>query len=843
MSRIVQSWGRLNGVPDAMAMLSDALAWMPYGVSVWSDDHQLLFWNEAYLRLYDIPPDLLAAGMTLRQRVELSFASGNHPGLDLDVLVERHRKRLEANRDPASPAVFFDKVGDRIIERTYLPSPGLGWVVIHEDETAQHARESDLKAQHQRLDAALDSMTYGFCLFDADFRLVLWNECFVDLYSLDRNEILAGMSLLEVFLASIAAGNHQGWTAGEMAVRERARLASLGSGETLESEAVLGSGRIVRIRWKRTADGSWVATHQDITGERDRVQALERRETELARQNMRFEAAVDHMSQGLCMFDAQQELIICNRRFADLYGLPPEMVVPGTTLMDILRYRIAHGFRPKTGNEAYIQRRLELVTGRQDAVDTVELDDGRVISVIHHPLPDGGWVSTHEDVSEQRRTEARIRHLARHDALTDLPNRMQFRERMEHAVDLVASGHLVAVLFVDLDHFKSVNDLYGHGVGDAVLKLVSQRLLASCRESDIVARLGGDEFAILQTSLGSPQDAAALAERIVRTMGIPLRVQGQEIVLGASVGIAIALDVGRDAETLMKNADLAAYRAKADGRGAYHFFEPGMDAALQERLSFEMELRGALARNELALVFQPLYNVSDNRISGVEALLRWNHPERGVVTPDRLIPAAEKSGLIGPIGEWVLREACLMASSWPEHVSIAVNVSPVQFVHRNLIRHVKDALRISGLDPRRLDIEVTESALLADNEMTLGMLGELRRLGVRISLDDFGTGYSSLGYLRAFPFDKIKIDRSFVHDLANRSDSLAIIKAVIALGRSLGISTTAEGVETEEQFDLVRLEGCTEVQGYIFSPPLPASAIVELLSRPPVSDSLDRAVS
>jgi EAL domain-containing protein (putative c-di-GMP-specific phosphodiesterase class I) len=243
-----------------------------------------------------------------------------------------------------------------------------------------------------------------------------------------------------------------------------------------------------------------------------------------------------------------------------------------------------------------------------------------------------------------------------------------------------------------------------------------------------------------------------------------------------------------------------------------------------------MELRGALSRNELALVFQPLYNVSDGRITGVEALLRWNHPERGVVTPDRVIPAAEKSGLIGPIGEWVLREACLMASTWPDHISIAVNVSPVQFVHRNLIRHVKDALRISGLDPKRLDIEVTESALLADNEMTLGMLGELRRLGVRISLDDFGTGYSSLGYLRAFPFDKIKIDRSFVNDLASRNDSLAIIKAVIALGRSLGISTTAEGVETEEQFDLVRLEGCTEVQGYIFSPPLPASAIAELLS-------------
>lgn len=843
MDGIGQGSDRPEDATEAMIMLSEALARMPYGVSAWSHDHRLLFWNNAYLRLYGLPGDRLRRGMTIRERVELSFSEGNHPGISLDHLVERHLSRLEANRDPASPAIFVDQVGDRFIERTYLPSPGRGWVVIHEDETEQLSRESDLNAQHKRLDAALDSMSYGFCLFDAEFRLILWNERFIDLYGLDRNEIVAGMALIDVFLASIAAGNHPGWTAGEMAVRERARLASIAAGDTLESEAILNSGRTVRIRWKRTPDGSWVVTHEDITDERDRLQALERREAELAYQNMRFKEAVNHMSQGLCMFDAQQELVICNSRFADLYGLPPELVVPGTTLMEILRYRIAHGFHPKNGAEAYIRRRLELVTGRQDAVDTVELQDGRVISVIHHPLPDGGWVSTHEDVTEQRRTEARIRHLARHDALTDLPNRMQFRERMEQAEDLVASGHLVAVLFIDLDRFKGVNDLYGHGVGDTVLKQVSQRLLASCRETDIVARLGGDEFAVLQTSLGSPQDAAALAERIVRTMSVPLHVHGQEIIMGASVGIAIAPDDGRDAETLMKNADLAAYRAKADGRGAYHFFEPGMDAALQERLAFEMELRGALVRNELALVFQPLYSLRDNRISGVEALLRWNHPERGLITPDRLIPAAEKSGLISPIGEWVLREACLMASTWPEHVSIAVNVSPVQFIHRNLIRHVKDALRISGLEPSRLDIEVTESALLADNEMTLSMLSELRRLGVRISLDDFGTGYSSLGYLRAFPFDKIKIDRSFVHDVANRNDSLAIIKAVIALGRSLGISTTAEGVETEEQFDLVREEGCTEVQGYIFSPPLPASAIAELLSKQSTDAAAGRAAS
>jgi diguanylate cyclase (GGDEF)-like protein len=840
MRRDDQSPDRPAREHDVEAMLSDALARMPYGYSAWGQDYRLLFWNEGYLALYGLPAERVRSGMTLLDIAELTISCGNHPGLTPSALAAIFRDRMDQNRDPAKPGIYEKTIRGRIIETTYLPSPGLGWLVIHEDVSERRRREEELEAQHLRLDAALDSMSYGFCLFDAEFRLELWNECFIDLYGLDRAEIVAGMTLVDVFLASIAAGNHQGHTAGEMAAHERGRLARLAPGEVLTSEAVTASGRIVKIRWKRMADGSWVVTHEDVTDERDRMNALRQREAELARQNMRFDAAINHMSQGLCMFDARQELIVCNKRYADLYGLPPELVVPGTSLAAILRHRIEHGFHPKAGIEAYVQKRFDMVSRQQDATDIVELRDGRVISVIHHPLDDGGWVSTHEDITDQRRNEERIRHLARHDALTDLPNRMQFKELMERAEEAIALGRMAAVLFIDLDRFKSVNDLYGHTFGDEVLCRLSQRLRAACRETDAVARLGGDEFAVLQTGIASPHDAAALAARIVEAMAEPLVIEGQEVVLGASVGIAIGPNDGHDAETLMKNADLAAYRAKADGRGAYHFFEPGMDAALQERLAFEMELRGALARGELALVFQPLFSLVDNKISGVEALLRWHHPLHGLIPPSRIIPAAEKSGLIVPIGEWVLREACRIAATWPEHVTIAVNVSPVQFVHRSLLRHVSEALNLSGLDPQRLNIEVTESVLLADNELTLSMLGELRRIGVRISLDDFGTGYSSLGYLRAFPFDKIKIDRSFVHDISTRADSLAIIKAVIALGRSLGISTTAEGVETEEQFDLIRDEGCTEVQGYIFSPPLPANAITELLFKQASGGQVER---
>ena len=465
-----------------------------------------------------------------------------------------------------------------------------------------------------------------------------------------------------------------------------------------------------------------------------------------------------------------------------------------------------------------------MVTDRKHTTDLVELSDGRVISVLHHPMSDGGWVSTHQDITEERRNEARIRHLARHDALTDLPNRSYFRERMEAAEARIRRGEQMAVLWVDLDHFKGVNDLFGHALGDALLCATAERLRRSCRGDDVVARLGGDEFAVLHGPIGEAKDVAVLAERIVRAMAEPFDIHDHHILIGASVGIAVAPGDGGEAETLMKNADLALYRAKAEGGGTYHFFEPGMDAALQERLALEIGLRTALAKHELALVYQPLFSLKDNAICAMEALLRWNHPERGTVMPQVIIPIAEDTGLIVAIGEWVLREACTAAMGWPAHVNVAVNLSPVQFKNRHLIEHVAAALAATGLKPERLELEITESVLLADNEPTLRKLHDLRDLGVRICMDDFGTGYSSLSYLRSFPFDKIKIDQSFVQDLSKRGDSLAIVKAVIGLGQSLGMTTTAEGVETEDQLDLVREQGCSEVQGFLFSPPLPAGA-------------------
>jgi diguanylate cyclase (GGDEF)-like protein len=425
--------------------------------------------------------------------------------------------------------------------------------------------------------------------------------------------------------------------------------------------------------------------------------------------------------------------------------------------------------------------------------------------------------------------EQRLEHMAHHDALTNLPNRLRLRQAMESELARVQRGESVAVLCLDLDHFKSVNDTLGHPVGDRLLEAVAERLRQNVRDVDIVARVGGDEFAIVQVAAEQPRGAIILADRLIETLAKPFDLDGHQVVIGTSIGIALAPLDGLDTDQLIKNADMALYRAKADGRGVFRFFEPEMDAKMQARRTLEIDLRKALAEGEFELFYQPLVNLASNEVSGFEALLRWNHPTRGLVPPSEFIPIAEEMGLIVPLGERILRQACAEAAGWPDDIKVAVNLSPVQFKSKTLALAVTSALASSGLPPHRLELEITESVLLQDNEATLTTLHQLRQLGVRISMDDFGTGYSSLSYLRSFPFDKIKIDQSFVRDLSGKEDSLAIIRAVAGLGRNLGMATTAEGVETREQLGYLRQEGCTEVQGYLFSRPLPARNIIPLL--------------
>lgn len=549
----------------------------------------------------------------------------------------------------------------------------------------------------------------------------------------------------------------------------------------------------------------------------------------LAIQYARIDAAINNLPQGLCMFDAEQNLIICNRRYAELYDLKPEHTMAGTPLRTILQSRSDDG-RFSRNEDSSTENCIASVSERKSIYTIEEFADGRVIAISHQPMLDGGSVAVHEDITERREMDAKIAHMALHDALTDLPNRLRFHEAMETALKGVEHGRTVSTLCLDLDNFKTVNDTLGHPVGDALLQAVADRLRACVRKNDLVARLGGDEFAIVQVDADQPLGATILAQRIIAELSAPFQVLGHQVAAGVSIGIAMAPGDGDTADQLIKNADIAMYKAKEAGRGTYHFFEPGMDAKLQERRALEVDLRQALEEDELELYYQPLINLETNEISGFEALLRWHHPTRGMVSPSAFIPLAEEIGLIGAIGNWVLNRACADAVTWPSHIKVAVNLSPLQFKNNALVLQVASALGKSGLPGHRLELEVTETVLLHDTDATIAMLIELRGFGIRISMDDFGTGYSSLGYLRKFPFDKIKIDRSFVQDLSAKPDSIAIVRAVANIGNALGMATTAEGVETEEELAQLRHEGCTEVQGYLFSEPRPAKEIPSLLA-------------
>ena len=443
-----------------------------------------------------------------------------------------------------------------------------------------------------------------------------------------------------------------------------------------------------------------------------------------------------------------------------------------------------------------------------------------------------GYLVAVVDITERRKAEARIAFMAHHDGLTNLPNRELYQDRLREALERNESANTrVAVLCVDLDLFKNVNDSFGHPVGDRLLRLVADRLRSQVRGNNLVARLGGDEFAVILASDVSPNEASDFSSRLIKTLSACYEIDGIEVVIGASIGIALSPGDGESTEELMRNADMALYRAKSDGGGVHRFFEREMDRQAQKRRDMELDLRRAFTNGEFELHYQPLVDIAADRISGFESLLRWRHPEKGMISPADFIPVAEDIGLIVSLGEWVLREACAEAVKWPADVKVAVNLSPVQFRSRNLVQVVISALANSGLSPTRLELEITESLFLAETEANLAILHQLRELGVSISMDDFGTGYSSLSYLRSFPFDKIKIDRSFVKDLAQRPDCVAIVRAISGLGRSLNITTTAEGVETMDQLDWLRAEGCNEVQGFLFSPAQPAVEVARLLSK------------
>jgi diguanylate cyclase (GGDEF)-like protein len=548
----------------------------------------------------------------------------------------------------------------------------------------------------------------------------------------------------------------------------------------------------------------------------------------LAAERRQLSIAVNNIPQGLVLYDASARIIICNQPYLDMFGLSPDVAKPGCTMQRLIAHRKETGSFDGDVDE-FCNAIIQTVSLGKATRQLTEAPGGRAIEIINRPLKSGGWVATIEDVTERRRADEKIAHLAHYDGLTDLPNRILFRERLEQSLKTIRPGEQLAVLYIDIDEFKSVNDALGHPIGDELLKGVAERLRGCLKETDVAARLGGDEFAVIQTAIKDRSETTRLVDEIHSAIRQPLECMGHLITTDASIGIALAPGDGVDLDQLLKNADLALYGAKGDGRRTYRFFEAGMDQRARARRSLELELRQAISDGSLEIYYQPVVNLEDGKVSSCEALLRWRHPERGMISPAEFIPIAEDSGLINQLGLWVLNTACAEAATWPDHVRVAVNVSPVQFRSPSLALNVAAALAACGLPASRLELEITEAVLIRDDEAALDMLHQLRKLGVRIALDDFGTGYSSLSYLQRFPFDKIKIDRSFIRDIAGPGASSSIVQAVVNIAAASDMTTTAEGVETEQQRNLLYILGCTEMQGYLFSPAISAADVRRLL--------------
>ena len=550
------------------------------------------------------------------------------------------------------------------------------------------------------------------------------------------------------------------------------------------------------------------------------------REAALAGQ---FDTALNNMPHGLCMFRSDGRLAVMNHRFSEMMNLSDDLIQRGASATDIIAACITSDSITAASGKMILS---EIVNTQASDMITTDPDvkRGRSLSWAFQPMIGGGAVVLVEDITERRNAEARISHLARYDELTALPNRVNFRDEIGRLLAIQQGAeHLSALLFVDLDQFKQVNDTLGHPCGDQLLCAVADRLREMLRPEDFVARFGGDEFVVFQQNIHSADDAAGLARRIVDRLSERYKIDNHLVEIGASVGIAMT-SRGVGADTLLKNADMALYRAKADGRGTFCFFRDEMAQVVESRRILELDLRKALANEEFELFYQPLVNVKSGRISTCEALLRWNHPVRGTVSPVDIIPVAEDMGLIVDLGRWILRRACMECMKWPEGVSVAVNFSPQQFHQRDVLSEVRYALEVSGLPADRLEIEITESSLMRNTQLTHDVLSQLHSLGVRISLDDFGTGYSSLSYLHNFPLQKVKIDRSFLEGI-DSDRPLTLLRGVARLSADLGMTVVVEGVETNEQLELVGADGTiSEVQGYLFSPPIPATRIRQLLN-------------
>ncbi|WP_426439377.1 putative bifunctional diguanylate cyclase/phosphodiesterase [Bradyrhizobium genosp. P] len=667
---------------------------------------------------------------------------------------------------------------------------------------------ADARKSNELLREAIDILPQGIVFLDSEGRYILWNKKYSEIYQRSSDLFEYGARLEDTIRIGVERGDYP-----ESSGREEEWIA-----ERLERmyqpgarhEQVLADGRVVLIEERLTSDGGIVGLRVDIT--------------ELKQREASFRLLFDGnpVPMIVCALDGEHILSVNDAAIAH-YGYA-RAEFEKLTIKSLQAFDAELPWAAGRSSDEQAARTWKHVRADGTLIDLAIYSR----QLMHGDQP--AMLLALMDITERKRAEARLAFMAQHDGLTGLPNRNLLRQKMdEMLLHTRRSSDKVAVLMLGLDNFKAVNDTLGHGIGDKLLRGVSKRLRSTLRDEDALARLNSDEFTIVQSDVVRPEDAVLLAKRILEAISKPYLLEGHSVVIGASIGIAMSPGDGEDSEKLLKSADMALSRAKSEFRGTFSFFEAEMDARAQGRRKIEIDLRDAIQNEGLRPYYQPLIDLASGRFTGFEALVRWPHPERGMISPGEFIPVAEETGLINALGALMLHRACMDAAQWPDDVRVAVNLSPLQFRTGNLLPLVTDALKRSGLPARRLELEITETLLLEKSSQVLATLHALRTLGVRISMDDFGTGYSSLSYLRSFPFDKIKIDQSFVRDLGSNRDAQAIVRSIISLGMGLGVTITAEGVETESELSCLRAEGCHEGQGFLFSRARPNTEIVSLL--------------